>query len=82
MHNILLFASKRAEESDALLSSVVKKIVYFQFSDIEMNPSSIYDAALSQLHGNYQGLQDTLTILAREQSKIFEKVARIQNDFE
>lgn len=47
-----------------------------------MNPSSIYDAALSQLHGNYQGLQDTLTSLAREQSKIFEKVARIQNDFE
>ena len=47
-----------------------------------MNSSSIYDAALSQLHGNYQGLQDTLTSLAREQSKIFEKVARIQNDFE
>ena len=47
-----------------------------------MNSSSIYDAALSQLHLNYQTLQETVINMTREQSKIFESVTRIQNDFE
>ena len=47
-----------------------------------MNPTSIYDDALSQLHLNYQTLQETMMNLGREQSKIFESVTRIQNDLE
>ena len=47
-----------------------------------MNSSSIYDDALSQLHLNYQTLQETMLNLGREQSKILESVTRIQNDLE
>ena len=47
-----------------------------------MNSSSIYDAALSQLHVNYQQLQESMVTLARDQNRILESVARIENDLE
>ena len=47
-----------------------------------MNSSSIYDDALTQLHLNYQTLQETMLNLGREQSKILENVTRIKNDLE
>ena len=47
-----------------------------------LNSSSIYDDALSQLHLNYQTLQETLLNLGREQSKILNSVHRLQNDLD
>ena len=44
--------------------------------------SSIYDDALAQLHLNYQGLQDNIITMAREQTKMTEMISRLQGDLE
>ena len=44
--------------------------------------SSIYDDALAQLHVNYQGLQDNIITMAREQTKMIEMISRLQGDLE
>ena len=44
--------------------------------------SSIYDDALAQLHTNYQGLQDNIITMAREQTKMVEMISRLQGDLE
>ena len=44
--------------------------------------SSIYDDALSQLHSNYQSLQENIVTMVREQNKMFEVISRVQQDLE
>ena len=44
--------------------------------------SSIYDDALAQLHVNYQGLQDNIITMAREQTRMTEMISRLQGDLE
>jgi len=44
--------------------------------------SSIYDDALAQLHLSYQGLQDNMITMAREQTRMTEMISRLQGDLE
>ena len=44
--------------------------------------SSIYDDALAQLHLSYQGLQDNIITMAREQTRMTEMISRLQGDLE
>ena len=44
--------------------------------------SSIYDDALAQLHLNYQGLQDNIITMAREQTRTTAMISRLQGDLE
>ena len=44
--------------------------------------ASIYDEALSQLHMNYQSLQENIINMVREQTRMSETISRLQLDLE
>ena len=44
--------------------------------------ASIYDEALSQLHINYQSLQENIINMVREQTRMSETISRLQLDLE